>query len=566
LILLLVLTLLIGITFPLFFLLSITYAIDVAEIAKIIINEQSVDKTEEIHLYRTDLTEETKTDKYIRIPKAQRWDVLDQHSIIETYKPETSARIEFTAEQLLLLGAGTERNLECADVMRGESCAMARFEGLRHEKPFLYIPKGAAWVQNIVIQTDQADTRPSGTEYYISTNRIKTTVIVLDGEVGVRARNIPQEVIVRRGEQTEVLSANRPPTRPVQTSRSVLDDIRRWVRAGVMVIRSPANGAITQQSAIQLSGTVSDRQTRQVELLRENSKLGRVPVVNGEFTGTIPLREGENIITVQTSTRYGEVTESISITKASSQIAPASMPDVRGRAEKAAIHFLVKEGFDRVRVTKKSTGKGREGTVVEQSPAPYTSVPLGSMVDLVVEERLRLVQVPDVRGQTESEARRLLAMRELTVGQVTQRTTGSGKEGTVVEQSPPPNTQVPPASGVDLAVQVTGSETKEAIERIRQGPHQSMPPASSRPTTGVGQGDTKMTIRNDTGHTLLVRFSGPVDRTVQVPADKTEEIALAAGRYQVAAEVTEPGITPFYGEQTYRSNTDNRYRFYLQRR
>jgi hypothetical protein len=103
--------------------------------------------------------------------------------------------------------------------------------------------------------------------------------------------------------------------------------------------------------------------------------------------------------------------------------------------------------------------------------------------------------------------------------------------------------------------------TASAIERIRSGRHADMPPPQMAHAMGsAGKG---MTIENGTGHVLRVHFSGPVTKSVDVPDGSSTGVELAVGAYEVAAEVPEAPIVPFYGKQDYRPNTHYWLRFFV---
>jgi len=113
-------------------------------------------------------------------------------------------------------------------------------------------------------------------------------------------------------------------------------------------------------------------------------------------------------------------------------------------------------------------------------------------------------------------------------------------------------------------VQVSFAETPEAaISRIQAGRHTPMPAPTTAPASGAeGKG---LTVENNTGYTLHVYFSGPASRTVVVPDRRSESVELAVGSYQVAAEVPDSPIVPFYGRQAYEPFTHYWLQFYAQR-
>ena len=108
---------------------------------------------------------------------------------------------------------------------------------------------------------------------------------------------------------------------------------------------------------------------------------------------------------------------------------------------------------------------------------------------------------------------------------------------------------------------VEAETTEDAIQRIRAGRHVAMPTPTS--TAAFGPAGKGMTIENQSGHMLHDHFSGPVSRSVVIPSGQTAGVELSIGRYQVAAEVPQPRIVPFYGEQAYETNTHYWLKFFV---
>jgi beta-lactam-binding protein with PASTA domain len=558
-----------------FFFLQASARNDVAEIAKIIINDQMKEETEEISLYHTRGTDNAGLNRYIRIPGAQRGGELKQKDMIETFE-RNSARVEFTREEFLLLGKGTEQIEDCAKVKEGESCAMARFEGFNEqEKPFWYLKKGAAFVKDMCIYDDRTEVECIGTEYYINTNRTKTTFVVLEGEIRIRPKNAPQQVrqvSVKDGEQVEVLSVSAQPT-PTRANPNILKDIQRWIATGMIVIRSPPsprNGEVIDQPSFQLSGTVSDPIIREVELFINNRSADHILVADGEFEKKVSaalLGEGENTLKVQTDTKYGKSFDAISvIKKALLPIIPVQVPDVRGMPEYEAKNLLRQYQFNVGSTIQRSTGRGQVGTVVEQTPPPGTSVQPGSSVDLVLEAKAKptLVQVPNVLGMQQQNARRLLESAGLR-GEITSQSTGRGQVGTVVEQYPRPNTSVQPGSSVRVVVEkapiptpvptvlvpnVLGMQQQEAIRFLGRYGFQAV---ITERSTGRGQVGTVVEQKPPAGASVqpgssvnLVVEAKAKPSPVQVPDVRTMPIGEALARleqFRLIGKVTGTGKT-----------------------
>lgn len=93
---------------------------------------------------------------------------------------------------------------------------------------------------------------------------------------------------------------------------------------------------------------------------------------------------------------------------------------------------------------------------------------------------------------------------------------------------------------------------RTAIERIRHGRFITMPSPASSPTAGpVGRG---LTIQNVTVHALRIYFVGPTTRVIDVPAGAALSVELVVGAYELAAEVPNTTVVPFYGKHTYEMN------------
>jgi tetratricopeptide (TPR) repeat protein len=104
---------------------------------------------------------------------------------------------------------------------------------------------------------------------------------------------------------------------------------------------------------------------------------------------------------------------------------------------------------------------------------------------------------------------------------------------------------------------------RNAVNRIRSGPHEAMPQAEAAHT---GRGDaTSMTVQNNTGYGIHVYLAGPVSHTLQIPAGGSRTVGLVPGHYSVAADIPGNTIRPFYGVQDYQSGVQYSEAFYIQR-
>jgi beta-lactam-binding protein with PASTA domain len=580
------------------------------EIAKISLQKASkaetdVAKTEEMSLYYTEGVEEV----YIRIPQVCKGDVLKIGDMLETFEG-ISTRIGFTSAQWLFLGKGTQTYPKCGET----ACTLARYNGSREKgQPFWYLKleKGSAFAKNVLICDERAciSTGKDTAGYYIDANEAKTTVMALQGTISVRARNVLQEISVRQGEGTEILSPDTPPTRTFTISPTTLRGIYNWIRTGLLVVRGSGNGHVTYQPTVPFSGTISDATAQSISVQNDQKKTINIPLKQGEFQTELSLHEGQNVFTLTASTFYGKVEETFSITRLPAPGAPLPFPDVRGQTPGAAQQTLAQLGFHQVTVSRRTTGRGVEETVVEQVPAPKTEVLPGTAVTLIVEQK-QLVPVPKVRGLFPAEAREAIQNSQLRVGTVVQQATQRGPVGTIVEQSLKPNTPVSPNTVVDLVeeiaqlVQVPNVEGKslsdarqlftrlglqvgnitgdangtvvqqspepdarvplqtkinlkvldieQKIKSILQGRYQSLPPF--QPSSRFQQGGTQVRVDNRTDSTLHLYFHGPRAQFIQIPKNQVKEISLIPGMYQIVAEIKDSKVTPFYGQEFFIPN------------
>ena len=90
------------------------------------------------------------------------------------------------------------------------------------------------------------------------------------------------------------------------------------------------------------------------------------------------------------------------------------------------------------------------GTVVDQAPAPGTSAPAGTDVQVWLAVPIT-IEVPDLAGRTRAEAERLIAERGLVLrAAIDERSTNTA--GTVLRQVPLAGARVSPGSGIDLVL------------------------------------------------------------------------------------------------------------------
>ncbi len=128
----------------------------------------------------------------------------------------------------------------------------------------------------------------------------------------------------------------------------------------------------------------------------------------------------------------------------------APVPNVVGSRDTDALARLQAAGF-RVSSTPVSSTRPA-GTVLTQAPAGGTTATRGSTVRLTVSGGGQVRTVPDVVGETEAAADRILRNAGFTVRAVDRPVTDPGRQGLVVEQDPAAETRVQGTTQVTIYV------------------------------------------------------------------------------------------------------------------
>jgi len=136
-----------------------------------------------------------------------------------------------------------------------------------------------------------------------------------------------------------------------------------------------------------------------------------------------------------------------------------AVPPLTGRTVAEASTLLSERGLVLGAQTEQNTTEASEiGKIISSSPAAGENVPGGTAVAVVVGRQPSSVTVPDVRGDSASEAEQRLQQAGFTVSRST--VDAGGSEGDVVGTNPPAGTQA--AAGSTVTLQVTSGEGDEA--------------------------------------------------------------------------------------------------------
>lgn len=243
--------------------------------------------------------------------------------------------------------------------------------------------------------------------------------------------------------------------------RSVLEQIPS---AGTRLSSGGSVSLVVESEPIRVPNVVGERigQAR-----RTLQSLGLVGEENEQVTGrSQPGTVIRQSPSAGTEVAIGEpihlVVESESIVVAGVERLPIS----QGRK------MLLDQGL-KVRVREEFTGRARVGTVLSQSPQPGERVRPGTTVDLLVEAEG--VVVPDLIGMNPREAQSRLSESRLSVGNRSTTRSTRYPPDTVVDQSPPPGSRVPPGSAVGLVISI-GAPTPPILKEPVLPPRPPPPP------------------------------------------------------------------------------------------
>ncbi|OLT29486.1 serine/threonine protein kinase [Nocardiopsis sp. CNR-923] len=128
-----------------------------------------------------------------------------------------------------------------------------------------------------------------------------------------------------------------------------------------------------------------------------------------------------------------------------------AVPDVVGETEDEARAALTDAGFDDV-TTEERADEAEPGTVLETNPSAGTEHPLNEEVVLAVSAGPEAVEIPDVQGQTESQARSTLSSEGFEDVRTEQRASDEVAEGSAVGTDPAAGREVAPDSEITLYI------------------------------------------------------------------------------------------------------------------
>jgi beta-lactam-binding protein with PASTA domain len=137
--------------------------------------------------------------------------------------------------------------------------------------------------------------------------------------------------------------------------------------------------------------------------------------------------------------------------------ASVAVPDVRGFTSAQAVSKLKHAGFEPNVQSRPSASVG-SGKVISTEPSQGVPLLTGSPVTVLVSSGPMQVDVPEVVGQSEAEARVSLRAAGLHAGTITKREEAAQAAGTVLSQSPTAGSPVRSGEAVSLVVAKTSPQ------------------------------------------------------------------------------------------------------------
>ena len=162
----------------------------------------------------------------------------------------------------------------------------------------------------------------------------------------------------------------------------------------------------------------------------------------------------------EAGTEVDEGTEvTIVVSKGAEQ---ATVPELRNKTASAAESALADAGLSGSS-SEEYSDDVPEGQVISQSIDPGSKVSKGTTVSYVVSKgpETTYVEVPDLRGMTESRARQELRSRGLSVGNVSDAYGTADDRGLVIDQTVSPGTSVEEGTTVGFTISLGAEETDE---------------------------------------------------------------------------------------------------------
>lgn len=259
-------------------------------------------------------------------------------------------------------------------------------------------------------------------------------------------------------------------TRGARTTEMVEDGV------GLILSHSPAAGDIVNRGdAIDLTVSVATGisvpdlvglplERAQAILKKSQLETGAVSqvVVTGERAGLVvsQLPQAQSVVPAGTA-----VSLAVGIEDPDTP-ARDTVPEILGRKPDVAAEILKEAGFELGEISEVASERERAGLILSQLPAAGSVAPAGSAVSVTVgvfgPSETDDVEVPNLVGRTEKDARAILAAAGLETGSVKTEPVADAQVEIVLDQTPDAGARIARNAAVDLVV----GERREQDETV----------------------------------------------------------------------------------------------------
>ncbi len=190
---------------------------------------------------------------------------------------------------------------------------------------------------------------------------------------------------------------------------------------------------------------------------------------------------------------------------------PILVPDLLGKNLQQAREIIQESGLETGNVQSVMPDY-MKGPVIRQSPAPGTEVSRGSRLVLVLGGPPQ-VRVPNIIGLTEPDASRALKQNRLSIGARRELPTPDHREDTVIEQNPPPGTEVTIGNAVDLVIAVRPKIVLVPVPDLSGMTLEQAEPRLARLRLGLGKIASRFSEQKEN---IIFRQDPPPGRRVEI--------------------------------------------------
>jgi eukaryotic-like serine/threonine-protein kinase len=160
-------------------------------------------------------------------------------------------------------------------------------------------------------------------------------------------------------------------------------------------------------------------------------------------------------------------------------------PQLLGKTQAQAAEALAAVGLKLGSISQQLSGDAPAGSVLSQSPASGESTISGQSVDIVIAKSPAKKPVPDVIGQTETQAAGALGRAGFNPTSISRLTKDQSKVGVVLQQSPPAGRRLAPGGTVTIAVGTLSPHEPTQTATTQTSPPPQSPAIPPSPSAGT---------------------------------------------------------------------------------